>query len=292
LRKVYDALCDSLNLAVGSEHQESEALELDEMQKRTGMSKQKIKASFTVLERLGVINQYDLFKPELGVQFLVGRDYLIDQIDQMKPKKGDFLDRLIRLFGPSSFHEMKFLNEEIVLEKLKVEPNQLRKGLTVLSEYDQLLTFKMRGLSTMVRVCEHRMQKLHIDQKRAYHYKEVLLKKLHYMNRYAATSHCRELFLRTYFGETNCNPCGKCDNCLSDENNSIEIQKEDVKKVVESMKDQNRSVAELSKLTGWKTSKLKRVLNHLEREEQIMKVEETTDENIATLFTIFSSDTF
>ncbi len=283
LRKVYDALCDSLNLAVGSEHTESEALEFDEMQKRTGMSKQKIKAAFTVLERLGVINQYDLFKPELGIQFLVGRDFLIDQIDHMKPKKGDFLDRLVRLFGPSSFHEMKFLNEERVLEKLKVEPNQLRKGLTVLSEYDQLLTFKMRGMSTMIRVCEHRMQKLHIDQKRAYHYKEVLLKKLHYMNRYAATSHCRELFLRTYFGETNCEPCGKCDNCLSEHNSIVEIQRKDVERVVECMKDQNRSIAELSKLTGWKAAKLKRVLKHLEREEQIIKVEESADDNIYRL---------
>lgn len=283
LRKVYDALCDSLNLAVGSEHHESEPLEMEVMQKRTGISKQKIKASFTVLERLGVINQYDLYKPELGIQFLVGRDYLIDQIDQMKPKKGDFLDRLIRQFGPSSFHEMKFLNEEMILDKLKVEPNQLRKGLTVLSEYDQLLTFKMRGMATMIRVCEHRMQKLHIDQKRAYHYREVLLKKLHYMNRYAVTSHCRERFLRTYFGETHCDPCGKCDNCLSEKNKDREIQSEDVEKVVECMKDQNRSIAELSKLTGWKRSKLKRVLNHLEREEQIMKVEESMDENVYRL---------
>lgn len=283
LRKVYEALCDSLNLAVGSEHIESEALELNEIQKRTGMSKQKIKASFTVMERLGVVNQYDLFKPELGLQFIVDRDYLIDQIDRMAPKKSDFLDRLVRLFGPSSFHEMKFLNEEMVLDKLKVEPNQLRKGLTVLSEYDQLLTFKMRGMATMIRVCEHRMQKLHIDQKRAYHYKEVLLKKLHYMNRYALTSHCREIFLRTYFGETNCEPCGKCDNCLAGYDNEKEILHEDVEIVVGCMKDQNRSIGELSKLTGWKVSKLKRVLSHLEREEQIMKVEESTGENIYRL---------
>ena len=283
LRKVYDALCDSLNLAVGSEHQESEALELDEMKRRTGMPIQKIKASFTVLERLGVINQYDLFKPELGIQFLVSRDYLIDKIDQTEPKKGDFLDRLVRLFGPSSFHEMQFLNEEMILEKLNLEPNQLRKGLTVLSDYDQLLAFKMRGLSTMIRVCEHRMQKLHIDQKRAYHYKEVLLKKLHYMYRYAETSHCREMFLRTYFGETNCEPCGKCDNCLSVETGNNEMQMEDIKRVVEYMKDQNRSIAELSKLTGWKSSKLKRVLNHLEREEQIIKVEESKNDHIYRL---------
>lgn len=283
LRKVYDALCDSLNLAVGSEHQESEALELDEMQKRTGMSLQKIRASFTVLERLGVINQYDLFKSELGLHFLVSRDYLIDLIDQMETKKGDFLDRLVRLFGPSSFHEMKFLNEEMVLDKLKVEPNQLRKGLNVLSEYDQILEFKMRGMSTMIKVCEHRMQKLHIDQKRAYHYKEVLLKKLHYMNRYAVTSHCREMFLRTYFGETNCEPCGKCDNCVAENNKTEELQREDVEIVVAYMKNHNRSITELTKYTGWKISKLKRVLNHLEREEQIMKVEESTNENIYRL---------
>jgi len=283
LKKVYDTLCDTLNLAVGSEHQEPEVLELDEMKKRTGMSKQKINAAFTVLERLGVINQYDLYKPELGVQFIVSRDYLIDQMDQMDPKKGDFLDRLVRLFGPSSFHEMQFINEEWAVDKLQVEPRQLRKGLTVLSNYDQLLRFNMRGKASMIKVCEHRMPKLYIDQKRAYHYKEVLLKKLHYMNRYALTSHCREKFLRTYFGETDCEPCGQCDNCLAADDRSEEIQSEDLKKIVQHMKGQNRSITELSKLTGWKPVKLKRVLIHLEKEEQIMKVEESTDENVYRL---------
>lgn len=274
LKKVYESLCDSLNLAVGSEHFEAEPLNMEEMQKRTGMSKQKIKASLTVLERLGVLNQYILHKPKLGVQFLMSRSYLIDQIDKMKPQKGDFLDQLLRLFGPSSFHEMHFLNEDIVLDKLNLEPRQLQKGLSVLSEYDQILIYKMHGTASMIKVCDHRMQKLHIDQKRAYHYKEVLLKKLHYMNRYALTSHCREVFLRTYFGEINCEPCGKCDNCMSGKGSVKVIQKEDVKRIVDCIKVQNRSIEELSKLTGWNSSKLKRVLKHLEREDQITKVEE------------------
>lgn len=283
LKKVYESLCDSLNLAIGSEHLEPEPLNMEEMKKRTGISQQKINASLTVLERLGVINQYDLYKPKLGVQFLVSRSYLIEQIDHMKPKKGDFLDKLVRLYGPSSFHEMHFLNEDIVLDKLNLEARQLRKGLSVLSEYDQILTYKMHGSTSMIHICDHRMQKLHIDQKRAYHYKEVLLKKLHYMNRYALTSHCREVFLRTYFGETDCEPCGKCDNCVSGKEGVDEIQKEDIRKIVECIKDQNRSVEELSKLTGWHPSKLKRVLNHLEREEHIMKVEESVDRNLYRL---------
>lgn len=283
LKKVYEALCDSLNLAVGSEHLEPEPLDLDEMQRRTSLSKQIVKASLTVLERLGVINQYDLYKPKLGIQFLVSRSYLIDQIDDMKPQKGDFLDKLVRLYGPTSFSEMYFLNEEVVLEKLNVESRQLLKGLSVLSDYDQILTFKMHGKASLIKVCDHRMQKLHIDQKRAYHYKEVLLKKLHYMNRYAVTSHCREVFLRTYFGEIDCEPCGKCDNCLSLKKEVKEIKREDIEIIVESIKDQKRSVEELSKLTGWHSSKLKRVLNHLEREEQIMKVEEALNQNIYRL---------
>ena len=94
------------------------------------------------------------------------------------------------------------------------------------------------------------------------------------MNRYAVTKHCRELFLRRYFGEMDGEVCGKCDNCIQSEQRYEPFTNEDVVKVQECLTGEAVSIKTISEKTGISGRNLKRLIHYMVREEQIGRVED------------------
>lgn len=275
---VYNALCDELNLATGSEHESADTVEPGNIAKRCGLTAGKVNASLTLLQRLNVIEMYELREPQLGILFTVSRDYLLQMLEKMKPEKAEFVDTLMRSFGPSVFHQFIFKKEKNILQKLNIQPNQLNKGLFVLSEHDQILQYKQGGRSLLVQLQMPRMSKLTFDREKAYRYRDVLLKKLQYMKRYAVTRHCRERFLRHYFGETDVEPCGKCDNCVKPKKKGVAFSGEDVEKVQECLDGHSATLEDISNKTGIRGTSLKRLIHYMIREEHIDKAEDPAGE--------------
>ncbi|TVQ64573.1 MAG: RecQ family ATP-dependent DNA helicase [Balneolaceae bacterium] len=267
---VYNAVCDELNITLGSPHEEAEMADLDALSRRSGHNRSKIITSIQLLERLGMIQQIRMKSPYVGISFSVNRDYLEQFIAQCKPSKAFFLDSLIRLYGPEALTGFQYHNEEEVLRKLGISSLQLRKGLSVLSTYDQLLLYKIQGESIWIQVSEPRVKDLRVDKKSAYFYKEILLSKLETMERYAVTAECREVFLRTYFGETDCLPCGKCDNCSRANRTEEEITDEEAEFIAGYLTEGSMSIGELQNRSGWSRSKLRRVVELLIREQIIV----------------------
>ena len=95
------------------------------------------------------------------------------------------------------------------------------------------------------------------------------------MHRYAVTRMCREVFLRSYFGETDAEPCGKCDNCTQSNRKEIaHFDKSDITVIKNILGDGLKSAAEIKKKTGWKSAKCKRVVGYMLRENIIETAED------------------
>lgn len=275
LQKVYNGLCDELELALGSPHEKAEAVDYTAISKRIRISQSELKVSLQVLQRLEIIELTEFFQPQIGVHFITDRDYLDNFILKADDKKAGFLETLVRQFGPQSFSDFYFLDRDYLLKKLNVNQNQFLKALNVFSDYDQLLKYVEVGEKPLVRLMNPRMQKLQIDHKRAYHYRDVLLKKLDYMAGYATTNGCREVYLRNYFGETSAEPCGYCDNCVALKKQGIEpVTDNDVGEIRELLKGENKTADELQSETKWNREKLKNVVQYMEREQMISRVED------------------
>jgi len=278
LNKVYVALCDELNLAIGSEQEQHETVDFGNVAKRAGMKKKEIRIGVEVLQRLEILEMIELHKPKTGIHFLVSRAYIREKVDELDSKKGEFLDQLFRIFGPPSFSDFHFIDEDYLLEKLQVTSNQFRKALNVFAEHDQLLKVKHIGETPLIKLIHPRMPKLHIDQKKAYHYRDVLLKKLEYMEGYATTKGCREVYLRTYFGETDAKPCGNCDNCRSAGSEEHHpVTDEEINQVREILMSGAKDIETIQHKTHLRRDKLKRVIEYMEREEVIRRVEERSE---------------
>lgn len=269
LQKVYDGLCDDLDLAVGSEQESPEEIHLDNISKRTKLSVSQVSNSINLLQRLDLLTQIDLREPRVGVHFVVNSDYLMDFIDESDSGKGDFLDGLFRQFGPQVFSEIQYLDIDYLIQKLETTSNQLYKALRVFAEHDQILKFKWQEKTKLIQIKGARVQKLRIDSDRAYNYRDILLKKVEYMARYASTNACREVFLRHYFGETNCKPCGNCDNCKSGKVKQKLVSQEDIQEVSKTLEKGEKSFSEISRSTSWDRKKTKQVLSFMLRENYV-----------------------
>jgi ATP-dependent DNA helicase RecQ len=277
LRKVYDGICDELELATGSEHPAAEPVNLNAVAKRTGVPVGEIRTSVQILHRLEILQRIDFYKPQTGLLFTVGKEYLEKFIRDADNSKASFVDALMRLFSPQGFSEFHYQDTPFVLEKLGINENQLMKGLNVLKDHDRILEVRHLGEQPLFRLMDPRMQKLHIDPNKVYHYRDVLLKKLEYMAGYVHTGKCREVYLRTYFGETDAIPCGHCDNCilLSNRNERDEhVRNEDVQRIMTLLKQGPKSPDELKSATKWRSGKIKNVVTYMEREKLVTRIEE------------------
>lgn len=266
LQKVYNGLCDELDLAVGAQQESAEQVSVENVARRVQLSPSQVSTSINLLQRLDILTQVDLYEPRVGVQFLVDSDYLLDFIDKTEPEKGRFLDALFRQFDPRVFSKIQFLKASYLEKKLEVTANQLFKALKVFEEHDQILKYKWQDETKLIQVKEARIKKLRVDSEQAYRYREVLLKKIDYMARYASTSDCREVFLRNYFGETNCKSCGTCDNCLAGKKSMRLINQEEVEKIREFLQSGKKSFSEISNSENWNRKKTQRILSYMLRE--------------------------
>lgn len=271
LQKVYDALCDTFNLAVNTGMEEAEQVSIPALQKRSGLPFRIVKSSLKVLNQLGIIQLIDYVAPQIGVRFIAAEDYVRNQIDTLENnQKATFLDTLYRQFGPESFNEMKYLEVDYLKRKLNETENAIVKGLQVLQAHDQVLTYEALGELPLVRLIEERQRNLPFGRKELEKHRNSLLKKLEYMERYIRTDLCREVFIRRYFGEEKVSDCGHCDNCLRDRNASPDgLDKTQVSQVSKILKKGSRSMQELLKITGTDKDQLKQALSYLIREEKV-----------------------
>ncbi len=273
LQHLYDSLCDQLNLAVGSEMEESEEVSIEALKKRSGFSKRVVSSSLKVLNQLGFIELVENVLPQVGIQFVVNQDYVRDKIDELEnPQKASFLDTLYRQFGNDSFNKMKYLEFDYVRRKLEVSPNAVKKGLAVLQDHDHLLKFETIGELPLVRLTYERQSSLGLSKEELERHRNSLLKKLEYIKGYIGTETCREVYIRRYFGEENVSACGHCDNCLEDDSSGVALTDSDIRQIKATLLEEKggKTFTQICKQFGWSKSRTKQSLGYLIREEKVV----------------------
>lgn len=277
LEKAYNGICDELNISVGSFPETFEPVSYSKVAKRTGLSEAEIKTAVTVLQRLEFFEVTELYEAQTGIHIAVNRDYLEQYMKKTDPAKADFLDIMVRQYGPEAYREIHFLPQKYLLEKLNVTENQLVKALRVFSEHDKLMDVEHLGEQPLIKLTGARSAKPAINKKEAYGYRDILQAKLEYMHQYAETAGCRETFLKVYFGEEPGKDCGHCDRCLAGvnrEERKITVGKEELEKLKSELADGQLDIIEISLRMQWKREKVMKALNFLEREKIVERVEE------------------
>jgi ATP-dependent DNA helicase RecQ len=271
LQQVYDALCDQLNLAVGSEMENKEEVSIEALEKRSNLSGRKIRSSLKVLNQLGIIELIEHITPQIGLQFIVSQDYVRDQIEGLKnQQKAAFLDTLYRQYGGEAFAKMKYLEFDYIQRKLNVSPNAVTKGLQVLQNRDHMLKFESIGELPLIQLIEERQSSLNLSKQELEKHRNNLLQKLEYMKGYINTENCREVYIRRYFGEENVANCGHCDNCLSSSRSRNAVTNADLQQIKSTLGDGAKTLPQISESCGMERGRIKQLLSYLIREEKVV----------------------
>lgn len=275
LSKIYNALCDDLGLAIGSELLELTSLNLERIKTRSGIPISIIRSGIKLLAQFDVLVMQQEVKPRVQLQFVLSMEMIGKFKERCEnPEKAEFLDKLVRLFEHFAFSNMVELETEFLLDRLKISRNSLIKALNVLMQHDRVLMFSMLDDNSLIRLIGPRMQQLPIPKPQIENYRNNLLSKLEYMHGYAITNVCREVYLLNYFGDVTATPCGKCDNCIRSGKQIAEPQKEDIRALFDELTKAEKTLAEARTQLGWTFEHTHLVLAYLIREELLVPITE------------------
>jgi ATP-dependent DNA helicase RecQ len=276
LHKVYSALCDSFDLALGTRHETARAVDIGSVSKRSGVPQKMIGHVLRALDRYGVIAMTDDYPPAIGVQFSASLDQICNPTNSRNPAKDAFGDKLGRMYSNDAIDDMHFIDMEFVCERLGLSRNAIIKGLEVF-RLDGMLSYELRDGRPLVELIEPRQAKVPVSRDTVEQYRRHLMVKLDFMEGYALTTQCRSAYLRRYFGETQVpERCGNCDVCLSGKDTSSATDlNADSKEVVQLLQDGPKSLTDMNRVLKWKRDRLSRCINWLGSEGLIAQDGET-----------------
>lgn len=275
LQKVYVALHDELGLAVGSSLEELKSYKVESVQRRCALKASVIRSSIRIMEQFGVLVTESNVASNVQLQFTLTLDQLQQFTRTIKnADKAEFLDKLIRLFGHHACSNMVHLETDFVLKRLNISRNSLIKGLNVLMQHDAVLVYSIAEGSDLVLPLGPREYKLPVPRTEVEQYRNNLLQKLEFMNGYATTNSCREVYLLNYFGESDAKNCGKCDNCVKASKEEIQYTEEDVLLISKAINQQTMSIEQISKELSWPVHKSRQIIQYLINEGRVSSVDE------------------
>jgi ATP-dependent DNA helicase RecQ len=214
IRQVYVALCNYLQVPVGSGKGNSYDFEYGAFLHRYRFNSLVANSCLGILAREGYIVLTEAFSNPSRIIFRTGRDELYG----FQVKNAD-LDGFIRLLLRSYtglFSDYVKIDEGSLAKRAGIPVERVVELLKLLSSR-QVIYYIPRKDVPVVTLLEERLEErnLLITPERYRFRKERYEKRIGEMIRYASSGHfCRNQFLLSYFGEINSPRCGRCDVCL------------------------------------------------------------------------------
>jgi ATP-dependent DNA helicase RecQ len=214
LRKVYQAVCEYLQIPIGVQPDKYFDFELVDFCRK--FSLQAVEASYALklLGQEGLWTLSDAVFNPATVQFTKDRQTL-EQLYERNPDIAYFCTGLLRLYG-SIFYYPTPIREVVIAKQLKTSKEQVIKMLTQLNamgvlEYEptkdgpQLYFHHLRVASDHLLIDLQRIHKLGSQHEKRTKAMIAFLRN---------ETECRNRLLLEYFNETVNNDCGNCDVCL------------------------------------------------------------------------------
>ena len=180
-----------------------------------------IGTSLKILENKVYISRPNERKSNAYLKLIVDIEEAIKNIGTRAKKQKELLEKLNEKYLNEIKNGWSFsLDEESII--LKIEKSTLLRSIRSLSEKN-IFEFRPPFRGTEVKI----IKKINPDDllgdlegliektKKAY-------KKLDVMENYVYTASCRQAYILKYFGEENISDCGKCDNCLNKNTETID----------------------------------------------------------------------
>jgi len=278
IREVYRALCNYLQIPLGSGRGQQYDFEFGEFLHQYRFSAMVAHSSLQTLVREGYIVLTEAFHNPSRIKFQVERDALYTF--QVKNAGFDgFIKLLLRSYS-GLFSQFIKINESTLAKRSGLSMEKVRSYLLTLSKR-QIIHYIPRKELPVVTFLEERLddKNLLIAPDRYNFRKERYEKRIGEMLRYASSETiCRNQFLLSYFGQLDSPRCGRCDVCRAVED--LQPGSEEFNGLAEAISTQlseaSLTLEELVKLTGLNPLKVAMVAEWLVDQGRITRKKDLT----------------
>lgn len=223
IKKVYERVCNTLNIAVGEGYDTLKEFDLDRFCHIFGYQPRQCRAALHLLGQSGYLEFVEDSERRSRVMMAVDREELYD-IAGISPLAERVLTHLLRACT-GLFAEYVPISESNICRALNIPQNELYDSLLQLSRA-KILSFIPRSSAPLIYVPTSREEPRYLQIPKSVYEerRDVMSRRVEAMLSYAfASDKCRENRILEYFGETRTETCCRCDVCR--QNNPALVKK-------------------------------------------------------------------
>ena len=215
LKKIYQALANYYQIAMGSSQGESYDFEIDAFCKKFDMKSVAVYPVLKKLEEFGLIELNESFYRPSVLHISIDKKRMYEF--QVAHVRYDLLIKtLMRLHGGELYSDFTTISETQIAQVMKLTPQEVKIELEHLHKL-QLMVYEPKNESPKLTFILPRQdaERLPIDRKEFDRRRDLHFAKMEAMINYVEQDHrCRMQLIQEYFDEITYDNCGMCDVCI------------------------------------------------------------------------------
>jgi len=263
VRRVYRALCNHLQLAIGTQILEPFPFHLEAFAKRYNFKPLQAYHALKMLEMGEYITLSEAVHSPSRLRLLI-RDKDLYSFEVGNPKYAALIQTILRSYE-GVFDQPVRIKENTIADRLGKGNDHMHEQLNQLVKM-KVIEYQRQSDQPFISFPRHRTNpdELKLKSGSLREHRDRLLKKVGAMTAYVENDIlCRSVQLVNYFGEANSTPCGYCDVCLKrkkaseiSESNRAEIRN----RIEEKIRENRCSMDNLKSIDGFKSADVTKVL--------------------------------
>jgi ATP-dependent DNA helicase RecQ len=215
LKKIYQALANHYQLAVGSSQGESYDFELDAFSKKFSLKPLAVYPALKKLEEFGLIQLNESFYRPSRVHFSIDKKKIYE-FQVAHARFDPLIKMLLRLYGGELYTDFIIISENQLASAMKYTLPEIKLELQQLHQLQLLVYESMKDTAQVIFVLPRQdADRLPIDRVMMEARRELHFSKMEAIIDYAEQNHrCRMQVIQEYFDEVTYNTCGVCDVCI------------------------------------------------------------------------------
>lgn len=213
IKRVYEAIGNYYQIPSGAGEGEAFEIEIQDVIKKFELPVRKVLPALRVLEQDKWLSFNEQVFKSSTVQFTCDKNALY-AFEEDHPELEPLIKALLRSYE-GIFGYPVSISEYLLVKLLMQDHSRIIKDLSALNRYG-IISYSPQTDKPQIQFLRNRVKAelLQIDMLRYSKQEDRFRRRLAEMKRFVASSDCRSRFIGEYFGDTNMNDCGICDNCL------------------------------------------------------------------------------
>lgn len=272
IKKVYQALANYLQLAVGSGEELYFDFNLNEFVSNFKLNIFLVINAVKAMEQDGILLFNEQVFIPVKIAFTCRKDELFE-FEAAHPHLENLIKYLLRSYE-GIFDNDVSVNEKLIARLTKLPIEELSNQLKELHAFG-IIRYQPQKETPQIFFLQNRAQAAHLAFKHEDYFKrrQQYQLRLDAMEKFILLKQdCRSQYLGNYFGDFEMNKCGICDNCLRQKNEHLST--EEFEKISHKILHHISSATEInhlfSQLNGFRKDKIWKVLNFLQSEGKVV----------------------